>query len=248
MNAVIGMTGLLLGTELTRRAARVRRGRALERRRAAARDRRHPRLLEDRGRQARARARAGRPPRVRRGRARHRRAARLGEADRARLPDRRGRSGGNRRRRGQAPAGAAQPALERGQVHRGGRGRRRRRRRAHRRGLVTGSRSPSATPGSGSRRIGWTALFDVVQPGRRLDDAPLRRHRARARDLEAPRRADGRHDAGRERGGQGLDLPDRARRRRRPRCRRAWPTTAPCRSSRASGSSSSTTTRRTARS
>ena len=41
-----------------RRAARVRRGCPVERGRAAARDRRHPRLLEDRGRQARPRTRA----------------------------------------------------------------------------------------------------------------------------------------------------------------------------------------------
>ena len=72
-------------------AARVRRGRALERRRAAARDRRHPRLLEDRGGQARAGAGAVRPPRVRRAGARHRRSACLGEERRARLPLRRGR-------------------------------------------------------------------------------------------------------------------------------------------------------------
>ena len=77
MNAVIGMTGLLLGHGADARAARVRRGRPVERRRAAPRHQRHPRLLQDRGRQARARARAVRPPRVRRGRARHRRAARL---------------------------------------------------------------------------------------------------------------------------------------------------------------------------
>ena len=34
----------------------------------------------------------------------------------------------------------------------------------------------------------------VVQPGRRIDDATLRRNGARARDLEAPRRTDGRDD------------------------------------------------------
>ena len=133
MNAVIGMTGLLLDTELDARAARVRRGRPLERRRPAPRDQRHPRLLEDRGGQARARDGAVRSPGVRRGRARHRRAARVGEGDRARLPDRRGGARRDRRRRGAPAAGAAQPALERGEVHRGGRGGRPRRRRARRR-------------------------------------------------------------------------------------------------------------------
>ena len=79
----------------------------------------------------------------------------------------------------------------------------------------TGSSSPSATPGSGSRRTGWTGCSRRSARST-LDDAPLRRHRARARDLEAPRRADGRDDLGRERAGQGLDLPHRAARRARP--------------------------------
>ena len=39
----------------------------------------------------------------------------------------------------------------------------------------------------------------LVQPDRRVDLATLRRHRPRACDLEAPRRADGRNDVGRER-------------------------------------------------
>ena len=43
----------------------------------------------------------------------------------------------------------------------------------------------------------------LVQPDRRVDLAPLRRHRPRACDLEAPRRADGRHDVGRERRAKG---------------------------------------------
>ena len=63
----------------------------------------------------------------------------------------------------------------------------------------------------------------VVQPGGRLDDAPFRRDRARPRHLQAPRRADGRDDLGRERAGQRLDLPHRARRSRRPRCRARSP-------------------------
>ena len=51
MNGVIGMTGLLLDTELTR-AARLRRDRQEVRGRAADHHQRHPRLLEDRGRAA----------------------------------------------------------------------------------------------------------------------------------------------------------------------------------------------------
>ena len=89
-------------------------------------------------------------------------------------------------------------------------------------GLRTGSSSRCATRASGSRPTGWTALH-LVQPGRRVDDAPLRRHRPRPRDLEAPRRADGRHDLGRERAEEGLDLPHLAPRRPRPTCRRRSP-------------------------
>ena len=154
MNAVIGMTDLLLGTELTERAARVRRGRPHERRRAAARDRRHPRLLEDRGRQARSRARAVQPARLRRGSAGHRRAAGVGEGARARLPHRRRRAGRDRRRRGAPAAGAPEPALERGQVHRARRGCGARRAPRRPEAARTGSSSPSATRASGSRPTG----------------------------------------------------------------------------------------------
>ena len=81
--------------------------------------------------------------------------ARLGEARRARLSRRRGRAGGDRRRRDAPASGAAQPALQRGQVHRARRGRRPRRRRAG--GLARiASISPSATRASASRRTGWT--------------------------------------------------------------------------------------------
>ena len=75
---------------------------------------------------------------------------------RARLPDRRGRARRDRRRRGPPAPGAAQPALERGQVHRGGRGRRARRAPSRAEPARTGSSSRCATPGSGSRRTGWT--------------------------------------------------------------------------------------------
>ena len=49
------------------------------------------------------------------------------------------------------------------------------------------------------RRRAEAAPLPVVRAGRRLDQPPLRRHRARARDLEAAGGADGRRDRRRER-------------------------------------------------
>ena len=72
-----------------RRAARLRRHDPHLGRRAADDHQRHPRLLEDRGRQGRARPRAVRPRAVHRGRARRPRADRGGQAPRARLRHRR---------------------------------------------------------------------------------------------------------------------------------------------------------------
>ena len=122
------------------------------------------------------------------------------------MPDRRGRACRDRRRRRSPATGAAQPPVERGQVHGGGRG-----------GRARGGRS--GRPWTRSARVRGSRHRDrdpagpdgpsvhVVQPGRRIDDAPLRRNGARSRDLEAPRRTDGRDDPGGERGGQGLDVP-----------------------------------------
>ncbi len=78
------------------------------------------------------------------------------------------------------------------------------------------SRAPhrAGRRGHGHRYPGgpYEPAVRVVQPGRRLHDASLRRHRARARDLETHRRADGRHDLGRERAGLRFDLPHRTHR------------------------------------
>ena len=157
------------------------------------------------------------------------------------------RAGGNRGRRRPAPAGAPQPALERGQVHGAGRGDRPCRRRA---GRTRNAPSALRRPRHRHRHPAGSdePAVRVVQPGRRLDLAPLRRHRARPRDLQAHRRAHGRHDVGGERGGQGVDLPHRADGLRRPRCPRRSTSTAACPSSLPSGSSWSTTTPPTGRS
>ena len=60
--------------------------------------------------------------------------------------------------------------------------------------------SRCATPASASRRTRG-ARCSSLRAGRRLDDAPLRRHRPRAGDLPAARAADGRRDRRRQRAG-----------------------------------------------
>ncbi len=66
------------------------------------------------------------------------------------------------------------------------------------------------------RRPGAQAVRGV-QPARLVDHPQVRRHRPRPRRQQAPRRADGRHDVGRERRGRGRHVPlhDRGRARRR---------------------------------
>ncbi|MCK7499366.1 MAG: hypothetical protein MZW92_59695 [Comamonadaceae bacterium] len=183
---MIGMTGLLLDTPLDARAARLRRRRSATRGDALLdHHQRHPRLLEDRGRAAGPRAArrstsrecveaaldllAPQRARAKRPRARllrrRRRAARalVGDADAA------------------AP-GAAQPARQRGQVHRTRRG-----------GAVASTRErrpPPATRATALRgaRHRHRHAAEAHRAGcssrsRRsdaLDHAPLRRHRAGA--------------------------------------------------------------------
>ena len=195
MNGVIGMTELLLDTPLDDRAARAtpndpQLGDAL-----LDDHQRHPRLLEDRGRQARARARSpSTSPRssktcvellAAQAREQGARARRL--ASRRDVPRR-----VRRRRRPRAP-GAAQPARQRGQVHRSRRGRR-----ARRRSTASATRQTSPAlrgarhRASASPPTTQAAAVRAVRAGRRVDHAPLRRHRPRAGDLQAARRADGR--------------------------------------------------------
>ena len=91
MNAIIGMSGLLLRTELDDRAAGVHGDHSHEQRVAPDDHQRHPRLLEGRGRTNGARGAAVRLPGVHRRRDRARRLDGLGEGPRPR--------GGHRRQR-----------------------------------------------------------------------------------------------------------------------------------------------------
>ena len=98
---------------------------------------------------------------------------------------------------GPPAADRPQPALERREVHRVGRGGRDRRRHAGRgeasaAGRLAGrSGSTCATPASASPTDAMEQAVPVVQPGGRLDRAPLRRHRPRPGDLATPGGADG---------------------------------------------------------
>ncbi len=206
--------------EARHRAARLRRDDPRLRRRAAHDHQRHPRLLEDRGRAHGHRGASVRPARVRRIGARPRQRARDGKAPRHRLRVRGRRAAGDRRRRDAAAPDHAQPALQRGEVHRARRGRadgelaagRQRARGAHVRRARHRHRP---------HRRGDEPAVPVVLAGRFVDDAQVRRHRARPRDQPAPLRADGRGHVGGERRARARGRRScSGSRRRSPICRR----------------------------
>ena len=184
MNGVIGMTGLLLETELDADAARIRRDAPHQRRIAPRHHQRHPRFLEDRGGPAHAQPVSVRPALLRRGGARP-----------ARRP-RRARSTSTcvhiihddlpaqpHRRRAAAAPGPAQPRRQRDQVHRQGRSlprghrpascRRSRTRRRRARATCGKSASPSRDTGIGIPHEKMDLLFKVFS---QVDATATRAH------------------------------------------------------------------------
>ncbi|MEJ7713996.1 MAG: hypothetical protein WKF84_30155 [Pyrinomonadaceae bacterium] len=65
---------------------------------------------------------------------------------------------------------------------------------------------PISDTGIGISAEAQRKLVSGLRPGRRLDDAQVRRHRTRAGHLEATRRVDGRRDRRRQHAGRRLDL------------------------------------------
>ena len=198
MNGILGMAELLLDTPLRRGAARVRGNGAALRAEPHDDHQRHPGFLQDRGgRDAPGDHRSG-PALHRGGRDGAARWTGAGQGSGAGQPGRARRPRGAARRPWPAAPDPDQPARQRREIHRRGRGDRTgragRRRRGDRHGPLRGL-------GYRHRHVARAAATPVsgLYPGRRLDHPPLRRHGARARHQQTARDPDGRGDARTER-------------------------------------------------
>ena len=109
------------------------------------------------------------------------------------------------RRRRAGPAGAHQPDRQRGEVHRA------RARAGTRPAGIWGfptrfDEDHRVRYGRGNSAREARLLVPEIQPGRQLHRTKVRRHRPRPGDLQATGRVDGRLDRGSQRGGRGIDI------------------------------------------